>query len=160
MHIMAFLLLAPEELATSLSTHVEGKPMLLANDLDIQKNGSIFFTDKRYNRVNHFFMLLEGESTVSHRRNSVSKPTPIPQIRASQAPASIFFAGPSVLASQMATPSHFAVFIAFVDTGVLGFPNSSIAVMFLTHYWVHKDLVIWVSMKPSAVICAHDGWRW
>ena len=40
-------------LATPLATHVEGKPILFANDLDIHKNGSIFFTDtsKRYNRV-------------------------------------------------------------------------------------------------------------
>ncbi|KAK3019888.1 hypothetical protein RJ639_002937, partial [Escallonia herrerae] len=52
-------------LATPLATHVEGKPILFANDLDIHKNGSIFFTDtsKRYNRVNHFFIMLEGEST-------------------------------------------------------------------------------------------------
>ncbi|KAG4948051.1 hypothetical protein JHK82_041226 [Glycine max] len=52
-------------LATSLATHVEGKPILFANDLDIHKNGSIFFTDtsKRYNRVAHFFILLEGEAT-------------------------------------------------------------------------------------------------
>ncbi|KAH7521363.1 protein STRICTOSIDINE SYNTHASE-LIKE 13 [Ziziphus jujuba] len=51
--------------ATPLATHVEGKPILFANDLDIHSNGSIFFTDtsKRYNRVNHFFILLEGEST-------------------------------------------------------------------------------------------------
>lgn len=40
-------------LAVSLATHVEGKPILFANDLDIHKNGSIFFTDtsSRYNRV-------------------------------------------------------------------------------------------------------------
>lgn len=40
-------------LATPLATHVEGKPILFANDLDIHKNGSIYFTDtsKRYNRV-------------------------------------------------------------------------------------------------------------
>ncbi|RXH78667.1 hypothetical protein DVH24_002185 [Malus domestica] len=52
-------------LATSLSTHVGRKPILYANDLDIHKNGSIFFTDtcKRYNRMNHFVILLEGEST-------------------------------------------------------------------------------------------------
>ncbi|KAF5199779.1 Strictosidine synthase [Thalictrum thalictroides] len=52
-------------LATPLATHVEGKPILFANDLDIHKNGSIFFTDtsKRYNRLDHFFILLEGEST-------------------------------------------------------------------------------------------------
>ncbi|KAK2425096.1 Calcium-dependent phosphotriesterase superfamily protein [Trifolium repens] len=52
-------------LATPLSTHVGGKPILFANDLDIHNNGSIFFTDtsKRYNRVAHFFILLEGEST-------------------------------------------------------------------------------------------------
>ncbi|KAB2618711.1 pentatricopeptide repeat-containing protein [Pyrus ussuriensis x Pyrus communis] len=97
--------------------------------------------------------------SVSRRRNSVSNPTPIPQIRASQAAASIFFAGPRVLASQVATPSRFAVFITVVDVGVLAFPDSSIAVIFLTHYWVHKDLVIWVSKKPSAVISAHDSRR-
>ncbi|KAF3575345.1 hypothetical protein F2Q69_00062167 [Brassica cretica] len=51
--------------ATPLATHVEGKPILFANDLDIHSNGSIFFTDtsKRYDRANHFFILLEGEST-------------------------------------------------------------------------------------------------
>ncbi|OMO68037.1 Six-bladed beta-propeller, TolB-like protein, partial [Corchorus capsularis] len=51
--------------ATPLATHVEGKPILFANDLDIHNNGSIFFTDtsKKYNRVNHFFILLEGEAT-------------------------------------------------------------------------------------------------
>ena len=40
-------------LATPLATHVEGKQILFANDLDIHKNGSIFFTDtsKKYNRV-------------------------------------------------------------------------------------------------------------
>ncbi|KAK9725122.1 hypothetical protein RND81_05G123900 [Saponaria officinalis] len=52
-------------LATPLATHVNGKPILFANDLDIHKNGSIFFTDTsmRYNRVNHFLILLEGEAT-------------------------------------------------------------------------------------------------
>ncbi|XWS22218.1 hypothetical protein CRYUN_Cryun29cG0015500 [Craigia yunnanensis] len=52
-------------LATPLATRVEGKQILFANDLDIHKNGSIFFTDtsKKYNRVNHFFILLEGETT-------------------------------------------------------------------------------------------------
>ncbi|EYU41103.1 hypothetical protein ABFS82_07G088400 [Erythranthe guttata] len=51
--------------ATPLATHVDGDPILFANDLDIHENGSIFFTDtsKRYNRVNHFFILLEGEAT-------------------------------------------------------------------------------------------------
>lgn len=40
-------------LATPLVNHVDGEPILFANDLDIHKNGSIFFTDtsKRYNRV-------------------------------------------------------------------------------------------------------------
>ncbi|KAF6176773.1 hypothetical protein GIB67_020495 [Kingdonia uniflora] len=60
------LVIGPEGgLATPLSTHVKGKPILFANDLDIHKNGSIFFTDtsKRYNRLNHFFILLEGEAT-------------------------------------------------------------------------------------------------
>ncbi|MBA0830751.1 hypothetical protein Goarm_015261 [Gossypium armourianum] len=40
-------------LATPLATHVEGKQILFANDLDIHKNGSIFFTDtsRKYNRV-------------------------------------------------------------------------------------------------------------
>ncbi|KAL8153602.1 hypothetical protein V2J09_011362 [Rumex salicifolius] len=52
-------------LASPLATHVNGEPILFANDLDIHKNGSVFFTDtsKRYNRVNHFLILLEGEST-------------------------------------------------------------------------------------------------
>lgn len=52
-------------IATSLSTHAGETPILFANDLDIHENGSIFFTDtsKKYNRVNHFFILLEGEST-------------------------------------------------------------------------------------------------
>ncbi|KAF8393741.1 hypothetical protein HHK36_019939 [Tetracentron sinense] len=52
-------------IATPLATYVEGKPILFANDLDIHRNGSIFFTDtsKRYNRVNHFFILLEGEAS-------------------------------------------------------------------------------------------------
>ncbi|XP_021907005.1 protein STRICTOSIDINE SYNTHASE-LIKE 13 [Carica papaya] len=52
-------------LATPLATQVGGKPILFANDLDIHINGSIFFTDtsKRYDRVNHFFILLEGEAT-------------------------------------------------------------------------------------------------
>ncbi|KAJ4968704.1 hypothetical protein NE237_015405 [Protea cynaroides] len=52
-------------IATPLATHVEGKPILFANDLDIHRNGSIFFTDtsKRYNRLHHFFILLEGEAT-------------------------------------------------------------------------------------------------
>ncbi|KAK6930546.1 hypothetical protein RJ641_004640 [Dillenia turbinata] len=48
------LVVGPEGgLATPLSTHSDGKPILFANDLDIHKNGSIFFTDtsKRYNRV-------------------------------------------------------------------------------------------------------------
>ncbi|XP_010243901.1 PREDICTED: protein STRICTOSIDINE SYNTHASE-LIKE 13 [Nelumbo nucifera] len=60
------LVVGPEGgIATPLTTHVEGKPIVFANDLDIHKNGSIFFTDtsKRYNRLNHFFILLEGEST-------------------------------------------------------------------------------------------------
>nr|GMD90846.1 protein STRICTOSIDINE SYNTHASE-LIKE 13 [Ipomoea batatas]GME07889.1 protein STRICTOSIDINE SYNTHASE-LIKE 13 [Ipomoea batatas] len=52
-------------IATPLATHVEGKPILFANDLDIHKNGSIFFTDtsQKYNRVNHFLIMLEGEAT-------------------------------------------------------------------------------------------------
>lgn len=51
--------------ATPLATDVEGKPILFANDLDLHKNGSIFFTDtsKKYNRVNHFFIMLEGEAS-------------------------------------------------------------------------------------------------
>ncbi|CAN6837032.1 unnamed protein product [Brassica oleracea] len=60
------LVVGPEGgVATPLATHVEGKPILFANDLDIHRNGSIFFTDtsKRYDRANHFFILLEGEST-------------------------------------------------------------------------------------------------
>ncbi|EEF32892.1 strictosidine synthase, putative [Ricinus communis] len=60
------LVIGPEGgLAKPLATQVAGKPILFANDLDIHENGSIFFTDtsKRYDRVNHFFILLEGEST-------------------------------------------------------------------------------------------------
>lgn len=40
-------------LATPLSTHMGGEPILFANDLDIHSNGSIFFTDtsQKYNRV-------------------------------------------------------------------------------------------------------------
>lgn len=39
--------------ATPLATHVHGKPILFANDLDLHSNGSIFFTDTstRYDRV-------------------------------------------------------------------------------------------------------------
>ncbi|KAF5728801.1 strictosidine synthase-like [Tripterygium wilfordii] len=52
-------------LATPLATHVDGKPIVFANDLDIHNNGSIFFTDtsRRYDRANHFYILLEGEAT-------------------------------------------------------------------------------------------------
>ncbi|KAI0499579.1 hypothetical protein KFK09_017785 [Dendrobium nobile] len=52
-------------LAVSLANTVEGKPILFANDLDIHKNGSLFFTDTsmRYTRRNHFLILLEGEKT-------------------------------------------------------------------------------------------------
>lgn len=48
------LVVGPEGgIATPLATHVEGKPILFANDLDIHSNGSIFFTDtsQRHNRV-------------------------------------------------------------------------------------------------------------
>ncbi|EPS72604.1 hypothetical protein M569_02148, partial [Genlisea aurea] len=60
------LVVGPEGgLAIPLSNNVHGKPLLFANDLDIHPNGSIFFTDTsaRYNRANHFFILLEGEAT-------------------------------------------------------------------------------------------------
>ncbi|KAJ4838466.1 hypothetical protein Tsubulata_034928 [Turnera subulata] len=60
------LVVGPEGgIATPVATHVEEEPILFANDLDIHKNGSIFFTDtsKRYDRVRHFFILLEGEAT-------------------------------------------------------------------------------------------------
>ncbi|RWR90466.1 protein STRICTOSIDINE SYNTHASE-LIKE 13 [Cinnamomum micranthum f. kanehirae] len=52
-------------IATPLATHAGGKSILFANDLDIHRNGSIFFTDTsmRYNRMNHHFILLEGEAT-------------------------------------------------------------------------------------------------
>ncbi|XVE84501.1 hypothetical protein DITRI_Ditri17bG0018600 [Diplodiscus trichospermus] len=52
-------------LAMPLATHVEGKQILFANDLDVHKNGSIFFTDssQKYNRLYHFFILLEGETS-------------------------------------------------------------------------------------------------
>lgn len=38
--------------ATSVATYAEGTPILFANDLDVHRNGSIFFTDTsaRYNR--------------------------------------------------------------------------------------------------------------
>ncbi|URD84632.1 adipocyte plasma membrane-associated protein-like [Musa troglodytarum] len=51
--------------ATLLSTHAQGRPVLFANDLDVHRNGSIFFTDtsSRYSRSDHFFILLEGEAT-------------------------------------------------------------------------------------------------
>ncbi|GMH08672.1 hypothetical protein Nepgr_010512 [Nepenthes gracilis] len=48
------LVVGPEGgLATRLTTHADGKEILFANDLDIHKNGSVFFTDTsaRYNRV-------------------------------------------------------------------------------------------------------------
>ncbi|KAG8369485.1 hypothetical protein BUALT_Bualt14G0018600 [Buddleja alternifolia] len=61
------LVVGPEGgIATPLVTHdVDGNPILFANDLDIHTNGSIFFTDtsKKYNRVDHFFILLEGETS-------------------------------------------------------------------------------------------------
>ncbi|XP_072957687.1 protein STRICTOSIDINE SYNTHASE-LIKE 13 [Typha angustifolia] len=51
--------------ATPLTTSADGSPILFANDLDVHSNGSIFFTDTsmRYNRRDHFYILLEGEST-------------------------------------------------------------------------------------------------
>ncbi|KAJ3680259.1 hypothetical protein LUZ60_016537 [Juncus effusus] len=51
--------------AKSLTNLVEGTPILFANDLDIHSNGSVFFTDTstRYDRRNHFYTLMEGEST-------------------------------------------------------------------------------------------------
>ncbi|XP_078440125.1 calcium-dependent phosphotriesterase superfamily protein [Wolffia australiana] len=51
--------------ATPAATHVQGKPILFANDLDIHRNGSVFFTDTstRYQRRDHFLILLEGEGT-------------------------------------------------------------------------------------------------
>lgn len=51
--------------AVPLATHVQGKPILFANDLDIHRNGSVFFTDTstRYTRRNNFLSLLEGEAT-------------------------------------------------------------------------------------------------
>ncbi|KAL9268125.1 STRICTOSIDINE SYNTHASE-LIKE 13-like protein [Drosera capensis] len=61
------LVVGPEGgLATTLTAHdADGRPILFANDLDIHRNGSIFFTDtsSRYNRANHFLIMLEGEST-------------------------------------------------------------------------------------------------
>lgn len=38
--------------ATPLATHAEGKPILFANDLDVHRNGSVYFTDTsaRYTR--------------------------------------------------------------------------------------------------------------
>ncbi|MQM07320.1 hypothetical protein Taro_040162 [Colocasia esculenta] len=51
--------------ATPLATHAQGERILFANDLDLHGNGSIFFTDTstRYNRRDHFMILLEGEAT-------------------------------------------------------------------------------------------------
>ncbi|PKA48097.1 strictosidine synthase [Apostasia shenzhenica] len=51
--------------ATPLATQAQGRPILFANDLDIHENGSVFFTDSsmRYNRRDHFLILLEGEAT-------------------------------------------------------------------------------------------------
>ncbi|GAA0175290.1 hypothetical protein LIER_28489 [Lithospermum erythrorhizon] len=60
------LVVGPEGgMATPLATHIDEEPILFANDLDIHKNGSIFFTDtsKKYDRVEHFLILLEGEAT-------------------------------------------------------------------------------------------------
>ncbi|KAG8644380.1 hypothetical protein MANES_11G123400v8 [Manihot esculenta] len=60
------LVVGPEGgVAVPLATHAAGDPILFSNDLDIHDNGSIFFTDtsKRYDRANHFFILLEGEAT-------------------------------------------------------------------------------------------------
>ncbi|EAY89345.1 hypothetical protein OsI_10849 [Oryza sativa Indica Group] len=51
--------------ATSLAREVGGSPVNFANDLDIHRNGSVFFTDTstRYNRKDHLNVLLEGEGT-------------------------------------------------------------------------------------------------
>lgn len=60
------LVVGPEGgIATPLAIHADRKPILFANDLDIHANGSIFFTDtsNRYNRVEHFLIMLEGEAT-------------------------------------------------------------------------------------------------
>ncbi|XP_051133459.1 protein STRICTOSIDINE SYNTHASE-LIKE 13 [Andrographis paniculata] len=60
------LMVGPEGgVAVPLATHAGRKPILFANDLDIHANGSVFFTDtsNRYNRVDHFFIMLEGEAT-------------------------------------------------------------------------------------------------
>ncbi|XP_052205890.1 protein STRICTOSIDINE SYNTHASE-LIKE 13 [Diospyros lotus] len=60
------LVVGPEGgVASPLATHAGGKPIFFANDLDIHANGSIFFTDtsKKYNRVEHFLIMLEGEAT-------------------------------------------------------------------------------------------------
>lgn len=44
-------------LASPLASHVQGRPILFANDLDVHENGSIFFTDTsmRHNRRQVFF---------------------------------------------------------------------------------------------------------
>ncbi|GJN08373.1 hypothetical protein PR202_ga26284 [Eleusine coracana subsp. coracana] len=51
--------------AKSLAREAGGEPILFANDLDIHRNGSVFFTDTsmRYNRKDHLNILLEGEGT-------------------------------------------------------------------------------------------------
>uniref|UniRef100_A0A0D9VS85 Strictosidine synthase conserved region domain-containing protein n=1 Tax=Leersia perrieri TaxID=77586 RepID=A0A0D9VS85_9ORYZ len=51
--------------ATSLAREAGGNPINFANDLDIHRNGSVFFTDTslRYSRKDHLNVLLEGEGT-------------------------------------------------------------------------------------------------
>ncbi|KAG8096670.1 hypothetical protein GUJ93_ZPchr0013g34545 [Zizania palustris] len=51
--------------ATSLATEAGGSPINFANDLDVHRNGSVFFTDTslRYSRKDHLNILLEGEGT-------------------------------------------------------------------------------------------------
>ncbi|XP_006649792.1 protein STRICTOSIDINE SYNTHASE-LIKE 13 [Oryza brachyantha] len=51
--------------ATSVARQVGGNPINFANDLDIHRNGSVFFTDTsmRYSRKDHLNVLLEGEGT-------------------------------------------------------------------------------------------------
>ncbi|RLN15965.1 protein STRICTOSIDINE SYNTHASE-LIKE 13 [Panicum miliaceum] len=51
--------------ATSLAREAGGDPIRFANDLDVHRNGSVFFTDTsmRYSRKDHLNILLEGEGT-------------------------------------------------------------------------------------------------
>ncbi|AQL07828.1 strictosidine synthase [Zea mays] len=51
--------------ASSVAREADGDPIRFANDLDVHRNGSVFFTDTsmRYSRKDHLNILLEGEGT-------------------------------------------------------------------------------------------------